>query len=145
MLIPMIGKFICSHHVTRYVCQEHQRCPFRGLWVPPRAPGRPSNCECVHFLGFLAYYNCYISNSILFIEKLIGPHLIMRLVCQRPPRYLKGGLRATKSLETACKFYICQFSTILDMLYIKFNPFDRETHCTTSYHKISMSGSPHIP
>ena len=51
------------------------------------------------------------------------------------PRSLKGVLRATKSLKTACKFYICQFSRILDMLYIKIDPNDMETHLNISCHE----------
>ena len=74
----MIGKLIGKHHVMIYVCQEHPKCPFRGLREPPRDPGRPSNFECLNF----------------------------------------------------------------GLLYIKFNPFDRETHWAKSYHEISRSGAP---
>ena len=47
--------------------------------------------EFVQFEGLLAFY---ISKLIPMIRKLLATHLIIRLVCQGPPRPLKRGLRA---------------------------------------------------
>ena len=82
-------------------------------------------CEFVKFEGLLAFY---ISKTIPIIGKLIGMHLIIRFVCQRP-----------------CKLCICSFLRILGMSYIKVDPNNRETPFNTSCHKICMSGAPHVP
>ena len=103
----------------------------RGL----RPHGGPLKCEFVKFDGLLA---CYTSKSIPVIDKLIATHFIIRLMCQGRPRPLKRGLSAPGSPWNV------NLSSLrfVGMLYIKINPSDRETHCSTSYHKIGMSGPP---
>ena len=48
-------------------------------------------CKIFKLGDFLA---CYISKLIPQMEKIIATHLIIRLVCQGPPRPLKRGLKA---------------------------------------------------
>ena len=55
----------------------------RGL----RDPGGLLKYEFVKVGGLLV---CYISKLILVIGKLIATHLIIRLVCQGPPRPIRG-------------------------------------------------------
>ena len=81
--IPVIGKLIATHLVKRLVCQGPTRPLQRGL----RTPRGPLKCEFVKFADLLA---CYISKSITLIGKLIATHLIIRLVCQGPPRPPRG-------------------------------------------------------
>ena len=81
--IPVIGKLIATHLIKRLLCQGPTRPLQRGL----RTPRGPLKCEFVKFADLLA---CYISKSITLIGKLIATHLIIRLVCQGPPRPPRG-------------------------------------------------------
>ena len=60
---------------------------FRAWGGGLRAWGGGLKCEFINFEDLLL---CYISKSITVIGKLIATHLIIRLVCQGPPRPIRG-------------------------------------------------------
>ena len=87
--IPVIGKLIATHLIIQLVCQGSPG-PLKGALGPGAGglgPGGGLKCEFINFEDLLL---CYISKSITVIGKLIATHLIIRLVCQGPPRPIRG-------------------------------------------------------
>ena len=88
---PCDSDLIATHLIVRLECQGPPGPLEEDLKGAFGLLGGPLKCKYVKFEGLLA---CYISKSIPVTEKLIATHLIIRLVCQGPPRPLKMGLKS---------------------------------------------------
>ena len=80
---PVIEKLIATHCIRRLEGQG----PTSHLKRGHRAHLGLLKCEFLKFGGLVA---CYISKFVLLVGKHIGKQLIIRLVCQGPPRPLKS-------------------------------------------------------
>ena len=135
----MIGKLIATYLIIRLVCQEPPMPLKRGL----RAPGGPLNYEFVKFEDLLA---CYISKSIPMKGKLIATYLIIRFLCQVPPRPLKGALELLKCELSSLKdswhvIYLACWATCTHFLRLPSDTLKRntvgESHLKSTIHAVS--------
>ena len=111
LYIKMMGKLIGTHHVVKFVCKRHRRFSLGALGLP-RGPWEAFKLQINTFLRIVGIY----IKLIPLMGKLILTHLIMRLVCQGPPKDLRGAVGPCKVPWGTHKFQVCYISKLITMI-----------------------------